>query len=75
MVEIPVIICPSNLLKTLQQRDDVMYPCIYKLLVIGYTLPITSCEAERSLSSLRLTMNHLQSSTLITLHRILIMPC
>ena len=53
---------PDNLLAALEQCDADIYPCIHRLLVIGCTLPVTSCEAERSFSSLRLTMNHLRSS-------------
>lgn len=40
------------------KSDIDVYPCIHQLLVIGCTLPVTSCEAERSFSALRLTMNH-----------------
>ena len=53
-----------------------MYPCIHKLLVIGCTFPITSCEAEGSFSSLRLTIKpnvlngeeRLAALTLMTVH-------
>ena len=53
---------PSNLLHTLAQCDSDVYPCIHRLLTIGCTLPVTSCEAERSFSSLRQTMSYLRSS-------------
>ncbi len=58
--------------------DRDIYPCIHQLLVIGCTLPVTSCEAERSFSSVRLTMNNLRSTmteerlaalTLLHLHK------
>lgn len=51
---------PANLLAALGNCDSDVYPCIHRLLVIGCTLPVTSCEAERSFSALRLTMNHLR---------------
>ncbi len=57
----PVHSVPTNLLDALKQCDRDIYPCIHQLLVIGCTLPVTSCEAERSFSSVRLTMNHLRS--------------
>ncbi len=69
---------PTNLLDALKQCDRDIYPCIHQLLVIGCTLPVTSCEAERSLSSFCLTMNHLRSTmteerlaalTLLHLHK------
>ena len=39
-----------------------MLMSILALLIIGCTLPVTSCEAERSFFSVQLTMNHLRSS-------------
>lgn len=53
---------PATLLEALKQCDSDVYPCIHRLLTIGCTLPVTSCEAERSFSTLRRTMNHLRSS-------------
>ena len=53
---------PTNLLEALEQCDQDVYPCIHKLLIIGCTLPVTSCEAERSFSALRRTMTHVRSS-------------
>ena len=75
---IPIGNIPTSLLDTLKQCDADVYPCIHQLLIIGCTLPVTSCEAERSFSSVRLTMNHLRSSmgegrlaalTLMNLHK------
>ncbi len=72
----PVHSVPTNLLDALKQCDRDIYPCIHQLLVIGCTLPVTSCEAERSF--VRLTMNHLRSTmteerlaalTLLHLHK------
>ena len=55
-------IVPVNALDALRQCDSDIYPCIHRLLTIGCTLPVTSCEAERSFSALRRTMTHLRSS-------------
>ena len=45
------------------KRNDLARPVMGTIfLVIGCTLLITSCEAERSFSSLRLTINYLWSS-------------
>ena len=49
---------PANLLEALKKCDSDVYPCIHRLLTTGCTLPVTSCEAERSFSALR-TMNNL----------------
>ena len=53
---------PTNLLDALCQCDPDVSPCIHRLLTTGCTLPITSCEAERSFSVLRRTMNYIQST-------------
>ncbi|XP_062507121.1 52 kDa repressor of the inhibitor of the protein kinase-like [Corticium candelabrum] len=53
---------PTNLIDALQQCDASIFPCIYQLLIIGCTLPVSSCEAERSFSVLRRIMNYLRSS-------------
>ena len=69
---------PSNLIDALRYCDLDIFPCIHRLLVIGCTLPVTSCEAERSFSALRRTVSYLRSSmseerlaglTLMHLHR------
>ena len=50
----------KTVLQTLLKHcNNVIVTCI--LVFINYT-PITSCELERSFSSLQLTMNHLRSS-------------
>ena len=53
---------PTNLLDALCQCDPDVFPCIHRLLTIGCTLPITSCEAGRSFSVIRRTMNYMQST-------------
>ena len=44
---------PTSLAKTIKQCDSDEYPNIFTLLKIACTLPITSCECERSFSALR----------------------
>ena len=44
---------PDNLLLALGVCDEDAFPNIHRLLVIACTLPITSTEAERSLSVMR----------------------
>ena len=69
---------PSNLIDALRYCDLDIFPCIHRLLMIGCTLPVTSCEAERSFSALGRTVSYLRSSmseerlaglTLMHLHR------
>ena len=48
----------NTLAKVLKNTDKDMYSSIYTLLVIMATLPVTSCECERSISMLR----HIKSS-------------
>ena len=64
--------------ETRKKIESLVYPCIHQLLIIGCTLPVTSCKAERSFSSVRLVMNYLRSFmgegrlaalTLINLHK------
>ena len=44
---------PESLLDALTVCDSDIYPCINRLLTLGRTLPVTTCEAERSFSTLR----------------------
>ena len=53
---------PTNLIDALQQCDASIFPCIYQLLIIGCTLPVSSCEAERPFPVLRRIMNYLRFS-------------
>ena len=47
------VILPNNLLLSFRSCDPDAYPNIYRLLLIGCTLPLTSAEAERSFSLIR----------------------
>lgn len=53
---------PENLVECLQEVDVDEFPNIRKLLIVGCTLPISSCEAERSFSTLRRTKTFLRST-------------
>ena len=44
---------PENIASCLKEADRDVYPNISTLLTIGCTLPVSSCEAERSFSGLR----------------------
>ena len=44
---------PSNISDTLISTDEDVFPIIRVLLIIGSTLPISSCEAERPFSGVR----------------------
>ena len=44
---------PTFLAKAIKSCNSDGYPNIYTLLKIAYTLPVTSCECERSISVLR----------------------
>ena len=44
---------PTSLAKAIKSCDSDGYPNIYTLLKITCTLPVTSCECERSISVLR----------------------
>ena len=48
--------------KVLKYTDKDMYPNIYTLIIIMATLPITSCECERSISMLRCIKTSLRST-------------
>ena len=51
---------PENIANCLKEADRDVYPSI--LLTIGCTLPVSSCEAERSFSGLRRIKTFLRSS-------------
>ena len=53
---------PSNISDTLTLTDEDVFPNIRVLLIIGSTLPISSCEAERSFSGLQRIKTYLRSS-------------
>ena len=44
---------PNNLLLALGVCDENAFPNIYRLLVVGCTLPITSAESERFFSPIK----------------------
>ena len=47
---------------SLAQADETMFPNIFVLLKIGCTLPLTSCECERSFSTIRRLHTYLRAS-------------
>ena len=53
---------PSNLASTLEETCPEFYPNIFYLLSVLAVLPITTCEAECSVSSLRLLKTYLRST-------------
>ena len=53
---------PTRIVDTLQQCDDIEFPNISVLLKLALTLPITSCESERSFSQLKLIKTYLRST-------------
>ena len=52
---------PDTLMKSLVYADPDIIPSIIILLVLGYTLPTKSAEAERSLSMLKLIKSSFKS--------------
>ena len=48
--------------KALKNMEKDLYPNIYVLLVLAATIPVTSCECERSISMLRLIKTPLRST-------------
>lgn len=53
---------PKCLFDCLKVTDEDIFPNVRKLLIIACTLPVTSCEAERSFSTLRRTKTYLRNS-------------
>ena len=53
---------PESLKESLAACDKDIYPCINTLLTLACTVPVTSCEAERSFSALRRTVTVLRST-------------
>ena len=53
---------PSSCASAIKECDVMMYPNIFKLLKIACTLPVTSCECERSASTLRRLNTFMRSS-------------
>ena len=48
--------------KALKSMEKDLYPNVYVLLVLAATIPVTSCECERSISMLRLIKTPLRST-------------
>ena len=59
---IPIDERPNALQAALQYCDKDAFPNIYVLLVIACTLPVTTCETERSNSQLKLLNTYLRST-------------
>ena len=53
---------PSTLQQTIQICDSVLYPNIHTILAISCVFPVTSCECERSISTLGLVKSKLRSA-------------
>ena len=53
---------PNTLEGALQSCDEEEFPNIFTLLVIACTLPVTTCENERSNSQLKLLKTYLRST-------------
>lgn len=54
---------PSSLASAIKMCDEKRYPNLFVLLKLGCTLPVTSCECERSFSTIRRLRTWLRSST------------
>ena len=54
--------CPSTIASSLKACDHEMYPNLYVLLRIYATIPVTSCECERSGSLLKRLHTYLRAS-------------
>jgi len=54
---------PDNFVEAAKQADGDFYPNIRKLLIIGCTLSVGSCEAERSFSFFRRIKTCLRNNT------------
>ena len=53
---------PSTPAAAIRECDSTLYPNLYVLLQIACTLPFTSCECERSASTLRRLNNYMRAS-------------
>ena len=53
---------PSSAAEAIKECDRDMFPNIYILLQIACTIPVTSCECERSASGLRRLNNYMRAS-------------
>jgi len=53
---------PDTASKALEQADSLVFPNIHRLLRILCTLPVTSCECERSISGLRRLKTYMRTT-------------
>ncbi|CAC5408034.1 unnamed protein product [Mytilus coruscus] len=53
---------PASLYDCLKTIDEDVFPNVQRLLTVACTLPISSCEAERSFSTLRRTKTYLRNT-------------
>ena len=73
----PVNQSPATLARSIKECDETRFPNLFKLLKIGCTLPVTSCECERSFSCMRrlrtwlrasMNMDRLESLAIMNIH-------
>jgi hypothetical protein len=55
-------ISPEKIVETIEKMPTSMYPNIYKVLHLLAVLPVTTCECERSISTLRRVKTYLRNS-------------
>ena len=55
-------IIPADLAHCIDAADEDVFPNIRVLLIIACTIPVSSCEAERSFSALRRIKSYLRSA-------------
>ena len=69
---------PAKCKSTLTSCNSLQFPNLFKLLAIFFTLPVTTCTAERSFSTMRRLKTYLRSTmtsdrmsglALMTIHR------
>ena len=53
---------PTTLASAIKECDEESFPNVFALLQIACTLPVTSCECERSASTLRRLNNYIRAS-------------
>ena len=53
---------PNSVTCTLRETSPVMYPNVYTMLKLCATLPVTSCECERSFSMIKQLKTHIRST-------------
>ena len=53
---------PDTAQSTLQETDAILFPNIHEMLKIVCTIPVTTCECERSVSGLRRLKTYMRTS-------------